>query len=182
MSSTLAVSTTIIGLAINGIGLIFVATQVVLARRQLQDNIDLSTREALRLKRQATIDFYMSTIQKVNEWRSLLPDEWDKPAVEKYVDKAYGHGGKNELHVLAAYLQYLEALAVAVRSGIYDLDVLNSIIGSRIINICENYQPFFDKRRAEVGTSKAYENLEWLGNEILKYRTEMELQPHGHGF
>jgi hypothetical protein len=120
----------------------------------------------------------MSTIQKVNEWRSLLPDEWDKSAVEKYVDRAYNHGGKSGLHVLTGYLQYLEALAVAVRSGIYDLTVLNSIVGSRIINICENYQSFFDKRRAEVGTSKAYENLEWLGNEILEYRAEIELQPH----
>lgn len=50
MSNTLAVSTTIIGLAINGIGLIFIAIQVVLARRQLRENNELSTRENLRLK------------------------------------------------------------------------------------------------------------------------------------
>jgi len=73
-------------------------------------------------------------------------------------------------------LQYFEALAVAVRSGSYDLTVLDSIAGSRIINICENYQSFFDKRRVEVGTSKAYEHLEWLGDEIRKHRAEMELQ------
>jgi hypothetical protein len=178
MSGTLAASTTVIGLAINGIGVVFIATQVVLARRQLQDNTDLSTNEALRVKRQATIDFYMNTMQRVNEWRSLLPDEWDQPAVEAYINKAYGHshGGKGKLGILAGYLQYFEALAVAVRSGIYDLTVLDSIAGSRIINICENYQSFFDKRRVEVGTGKAYEHLEWLGDEIRKHRAEMELQ------
>ena len=65
VSNALAVSTTIIGLAINGIGLIFIAVQVVLARRQLRDSNDLSAKENLRLKRQATIDFYMNTADRV---------------------------------------------------------------------------------------------------------------------
>ena len=45
MSDTLAATTTIIGLAINAVGLVFVATQVVLARRQFQDKIDLSAKD-----------------------------------------------------------------------------------------------------------------------------------------
>ena len=64
MSNSLEpVSTTIIGLVINGIGLVFIAVQVVLARRQLRDNNELSAKENLRIKCQATIDFYMGTVR-----------------------------------------------------------------------------------------------------------------------
>jgi hypothetical protein len=155
MSDTLAATTTIIGLAINAAGLVFVATQVVLARRQLQDNIDLSAKEALRVKRQATVDFYMTTMQKVSEWRSILPGDWDRSGIDAYLSSAYGRDGRAKIEILASYLQYFEALAVAVRFDIHDLSVLDLIAGSRIMNICENYRSFFVNRRKEVGVELA---------------------------
>jgi hypothetical protein len=173
-NNALAAWTTMVGLVINGLGLIFVATQVVLARRQLQDNLAQSSKEALRIKRQATIDFYMSTLQKVSEWRSILPDEWDKQKIDAYIHTAYSRKGRVKTLILASYLGYFEALAVAIRAEIYDLAVLDSIAGSRIINICENYQAFFVMRRKEVGTELAYRNLEWLGDEIRKLRASLE--------
>ena len=75
--------------------------------------------------------------------------------------------------VLASYLAYFEALAVAVRSSIYDIAVLDAIAGSRILDISRNYQLFFTMRRQEVGSEFAYVNLEWLGNEIQKLRTSV---------
>ena len=170
MSNTLAVLTTIIGLAINGAGLVFVATQVVLARRQLRDNLVLSSRETLRVKRQATVDFYMATMQKVGEWRSALPDDWDTRKIDVYVHSAYRLGGKGRRLTLANYLAYFETLAVAIRAGIYDLAVFDSIAGSRIINICDNYHKFFLARRREVGSDLAYINLEWLAAELRGLR------------
>ena len=166
VSNALAVSTTIIGLVINGIGLIFIAVQVVLARRQLRDNNDLSAKENLRLKRQATIDFYMSTTERVAAWRSSLPDDWDKREIDAYTKSVYGQRDKEKTLVLASYLGFWEALGVAIRAEIYDLAVFDSIAGSRILNICENYQEFFVARRKEVGSDLAYKNLEWLGAEL----------------
>jgi hypothetical protein len=178
MSSSLAVSTTIIGLVINGIGLVFIAVQVVLARRQLRDNNDLSTKENLRIKRQATIDFYMATVEKVSAWRSILPDDWDGPGIDAYTKSLYsGQRDKEKMLALASYLGFWETLAVAIRAGIYDLAVFDSIAGSRILNMCENYQAFFVLRRKEVGTDLAYVNLEWLGAELRIFRATND---YGH--
>lgn len=170
MSNSLTFFTTIVGLAINGIGLIFVAVQVVLARRQLRLNLNQSVKEAERVKCQATIESYMATMQRVSEWRAVLPDDWDRHAIDAYVTDAYRSRNKDKKRVLANYLQYYEALSVAVLSGIYDLDVIDSIGGSRIINIAENYQAFFAKRRKEVGADTAYRNIENLAKELSALR------------
>ena len=58
---------TLIGLSFTALGSVFVAAQVLLARRRLSDNLTLAEREANRLKRQSTIDFYMSTIGESND-------------------------------------------------------------------------------------------------------------------
>lgn len=153
------------------IGLLFIAVQVVLARQQLRDNSDLSAKENLRVKRQATIDFYMATVEKVAGWRSILPDDWDGPRIDAYTKSLYGRRrDKEKMLVLASYLAFWEALAVAIRAGVYDLAVFDSIAGSRILNICENYQSFFVARRKEVGSAMAYVNLEWLAAELRALR------------
>lgn len=129
-SDTVAVYTSVAGLAINGIGLAFVAIQVVLARQQIRGTFEQSAREALRVKRQATIDFYMATMQKVGEWREQLPDDWDTAGICSYVDGAYRRKGGARRRILAIYIGYFEALAVAVHSGIYDLSVIDSLAGA----------------------------------------------------
>lgn len=161
---------TLIGLIVNGVGLIFIAAQVVLARRQLRENLSQATSEAARIRRQATVEFYMSTMQKVSEWRSVLPADWDKQQIEAFTNRIYRRGGESKKLVLASYLAYFEALAVAVRAGIYDITVLDAIAGARILNISENYQRFFALRREEVGTVHAYRNLEWLAHSIGELR------------
>ena len=74
-------------------------------------------------------------------WRSTLPDDWDEIGISAYTTSAYEHREKGKLLTAASYLAYFEALAVAVRSGIYDLATLDLIAGSRVINIAENGSP-----------------------------------------
>lgn len=164
--STTALLLAISGLVVNGLGLVFIATQVSLARRQIRNSLEQAKTEASRLKRQATIDFYMSTLDRLAEWRAKLPDDWETEAVSLYIERIYRPNGKAKRRILASYLGYFETIAMAVRSEIYDLEVLNGIAGSRIASIATNYQPFFDRRRKEVGASTAYENLEWLGKRM----------------
>jgi hypothetical protein len=161
---------TIIGLIINGAGLVFIAAQVILARRQLKENLSQAAREADRIKRQATVEFYMSTAQKVSEWRSIIPDDWDKVRIGAFTRNVYRRNDKAKMLVLASYLGFFEALAVAIRADVYDLTTFDAIAGSRILNICQNYQQFFALRRKEVGSSFAYRNLEWLGNALSELR------------
>jgi len=168
--STSTFTLAVLGLVINGLGLVFIATQVGLARRQIRNVLEQATAKASRLKRQATIDFYMSTLERLANWRIELPDEWDKEAVSAYIDRIYEPNHQEEGRTLASYLGYFETIAMAVRSDIYDLVVLDGIAGSRIVNITNNYRVFFQRRRAEVRASSAYENVEWLGRQITQLR------------
>jgi hypothetical protein len=110
----------------------------------------------------------MATIKQINEWRDKLPDDWDGEAIEQLTEEAYRDANHEKLKLIAAYLGFFEALAVAVRQGVYDLKVLDGIAGSRLMNIGTNYQPFFARRRHEVGAQSAYRNLEWLSEEISR--------------
>lgn len=166
----------VVGFIVNGVGLIFIAAQVVLARRQLRESLAQAAREAARIKRQATIEFYMATMRNVNEWRSVVPDDWDKLRIEAFTRSVYRRNGASKMLALASYLAYFEALAVAVRADVYDLTVLDAIAGSRILNICQNYQLFFSLRRNEVGSAFAYRNLEWLANSIHELRSSAEYE------
>jgi hypothetical protein len=159
---------TIVGLIINGIGIIFVAAQVALGRRQIEQGEVKSESERVRAKKQATIDFYMSTVRQVNHWREILPDDWDDSAINSMVETAYSFRDRIILLRIAEYLGFFEALATAVRHDVYDIEVLASIAGSRILNIAQGYHPFFVRRRIEVGTSLAYEHLEWLASQISR--------------
>lgn len=172
----LTVVLTVIGLVINGTGLIFVATQVVLARRQLVHLQTVTETEVMRGRRQATIEFYMTTVHQVSEWRTALPGDWNKAAINDFVKCAYDSTDSGKLHHLTRYLGFFETLAAAVSVEIYALEVIDSIAGSRIINIAENYHPFFERRRIEVGADSAYRKLEWLGVRLQDLRNST----HGH--
>jgi len=140
----------IAGLTLNALGVAFVGVQVLLAKRQLKHLHSTANDEIARVRKQATIEFYMSTAAQVNEWRTHLPDDWDRDAIDELVSKIYpspgaglpqgGNTASDQLSVrrLASYLGFFEALATAVHKGVYDLETLDAVAGSRIINISES--------------------------------------------
>jgi hypothetical protein len=153
-------------LVINGAALIFLGGQVALARRQLRYAQQVTAAEDARRRSQATIDFYMATIDKVIRWREDLPNDWDSAAIERLITEAYETNDDRRQRQIAVYLGFFETLAVAVRHGVYDLNVIDDIAGSRLLNISSNYETFFKRRRIQVGAQTAYENLVWLGKEL----------------
>ena len=168
--NALTITLTVIGLTLNAAGLAFVATQVALARRQLEHLQRVTEAEVARGKRQAAIDFYMGAAPRIAAWRKALPNDWDKPAIEKFVRAALADPDHPALQDLAAYLGFFEALAVSVSSDVYDLAVLDAIAGSRICNIATNYRTFFEHRRREAKADSAYRELEWLCRRIQELR------------
>jgi hypothetical protein len=158
------------GVLINAIGLAFVAIQVILARRQLLHAQRVNEVETARMKRQATIDFYMTTVEQRTGWRSILPDDWDAAAIEQFIKSAYTEQGPRKLQVIVDYLGYFEALAVAVASDVYDIETLDSIAGSRIRRIATNYKPFFERARVAANAPSLYVELEWLGEQLETLR------------
>ena len=161
-----------IGLVVNTVGIAFVAIQVALARRQLRDSQRIEFAEHGRLRRQGTIDFYMTTVEQRIRWRTALPEDWNEPAIRDYVSDAFELGNQAKLDALTDYFGYFEGLAVAVAAGVYDLDTVDAVIGDRIMAIARNYRPFFEDSRQRRGVPALYVEFEWLAGKLAELRAD----------
>jgi hypothetical protein len=168
-SSSIIIGT--VGILANGIGLIFVASQVRLARRQFRLSQEAQRADIIRRKRQSTVDFYMQTIDLRSKWKSVLPDDWEELEVHKFIHSAFKASNGDKLQYINDYLSYFETLAVATGADVYDLEMLDSIAGTRITSIAENYKPFFQLIRNRTGKLSLYVELESLGEKLRVIRT-----------
>ena len=161
-------------LAVNAVGLTFVAIQVILARRQILQSQEQLAVENLRLSRQATISFYHSTVDIRTKWRSVMPSDWDAVAVRTFVAEAFDEAPTDgtKMNYLVDYFAYMEGLAVAIAAGAYDLDTLDALAGDRLIALSENYRPFFERSRATLATPALYVEFEWLGERLRELRSK----------
>ena len=158
------------GLLANGIGLVFVASQVVLARRQFRHSQEAQHAETIRRKRQSTVDFYMTTVDVRTKWKAVLPDDWEEEKIRKFIHSAYRSRDRTKLQCITDYVSYFETLAVAVAAEVYDLEILDSIAGTRITSIAKNYRPFFERVRSMTGKPSLYVELESLGEKLQAMR------------
>ena len=158
------------GVVINAVALGFVGIQVILARRQLSYLQETTETEVVRRKRQSTIDFYMATIEHIGDLRVRLPNDWEGGEIAAFISRAFQKGAREDIFAIARYLSYFEAVAVGVTMDVYDLKVINELAGSRILALANNYVPFFERRREEVGSNTPYENLQTLGSTLARLR------------
>lgn len=68
-----------LGTAVIGLGAIF--WQIRSAARSLRD-------ERLRNKQQATLEFWTGTLEKRDQWRSVLPDDRSTEAITEFLPDA----------------------------------------------------------------------------------------------
>jgi hypothetical protein len=160
----------VVGVLVNGVGIGFVAFQVILARRQLRDGQRAEKREYDRLKRQATVDYVTQSRGLTWELRAKLPNDFDAEAVARYVEEAYATGDRTRLACLSTYLGHYESLAVGVANGTYDLPTTDSLIGARMIRVAETYQPYIQEVRRRTDAASLYIELEWLAAELIGLR------------
>jgi hypothetical protein len=170
MSTSSSVILGVAALLVNGIGLSFVASQVALARRQFRLSQRTQHAEIIRRKRQSTIDFYMTTADVRARWKAILPDDWEGAEIHKFIRAAYRSRDRTKLQYIIDYLAYFDALAIAVAAEVYDIDILDSLAGSRIRSIAKNYEPFFERARRSTGVSALYVELESLGEKLQAMR------------
>lgn len=156
----------LIGLAINAAGIAFIALQVVLARRQLYQAQDINEQEITREKRQATVNFYMTTIEQRARLKATLPEDWDADGIGDFIEGALSKGDDAQQKCISDYLAYFEVLAVGIGANIYDIEVLYTIAEGRLLNIFRNYQPYIQTMREKTGLATLYIELEWLAERL----------------
>ncbi len=136
----LSIVVAVSGLAINLVAFVGLIWQVRILVRQLRQDREATDRDHDRRQRQATLDFYAVTLDKMAELRSTLPYDRDEAGIREMLSRVTGEDdeiGK----AITEYLSLFELLATGVRTGVFDLPVLNRAAGGRIRAIASNYRP-----------------------------------------
>lgn len=160
-----------VGAGINFIALVFVAGQLGLANRQLRHAQSTNETEIVRRKRQATIEYFVSTAEHRVHLGKDLPPTSDTAAVERFVTELVGGPRDTPKHAaLDRFLSFYEGIAVAVAADVYDLEVLDAIAGGEIRDVVRGYKPFLDAIRTTPASKSWFVELEWLAECIANLR------------
>jgi hypothetical protein len=121
-----------------------------------------------RARKQATIDFYIQTLERRIRWRSSFQDDYDRDGLRSTIEQlaADPDSAQNEKRIkqIKEYMAFWELTAIAITNDVYDEDLFRVMLRSRFLNIAENYRPFMDYARKERGdnTKRLYVNLQEL--------------------
>jgi hypothetical protein len=161
---------------INLAALIFLGAQVMLARRGLRGAAEGQEREWTRQRRKATIEASMATSEYRESIKSLLPwNDRDPEAMAAFLKKA--KGDLDKLAPLGEYLNHLEELAVGVKQGVFDLETISMIEGSRIIDVVASYAPHIESIRRGLNRPTTWNDLDDLVELLKEFRRESTPAP-----
>jgi hypothetical protein len=157
------------GVFVNVVAFGLLIWQLRILARQLGQARDATALDHDRRQKQATIDFYAVTLDKMAELRAVLPYDRDEAGVQDMLSRVKGEDdqvGK----AITEYLSLFELLATGVRTGVFDLSVLERAAGGRIRAIASHYRPWIQQRRELFDNPHLYEELEQLASEIRHHR------------
>lgn len=166
-SIVLGVGTLVLNTAVFGL----LIWQLKLLRRQVTDSsrsLDLATREAaaenIRQRKQTTLDFIGTTIEKQHDLFGRLKTD------AQFMEKASNRDTVEYL-VVRDYLSYLEDLSVGVNMEVFDREVVDRSIGGRIIRVWfELYGDWIQRERADLASERLYEEVETLAKSLKASR------------
>jgi hypothetical protein len=159
------VITTVINLA----ALIFLGAQVMLARSALRETAEGQEREWGRQRKKAAIDAIVASAQYRESLKSTLPwNDMDPKVMADFFEKAKGDYA--QLAPLSEYLNHLEDLAVGVKQGVFDLETVSMLEGSRLIGILVSYAPYIEDVRREQNRPTIWNDLDDLVELIKMFR------------
>jgi hypothetical protein len=81
-----------------------------------------------------------------------------------------GHAPGTPAAPVRQYFNHLEDLAAGVKQGIFDLEALALLSGSRIVDTVESYANYIAEVRQELGRPSIYENIEELAHMLRQYQ------------
>lgn len=146
-----------------GAGAVFLQLRQVATRA----NIDYS-----RQKKQATIDFYVQTLEARSQFSSELPPDRDATAVKEFLSRCGNE--ENVAETVNGYLGYWELLAAAANEEIIDRDTLALIARTRIVSIVDNYGEYIKAERKRLQVPTIYEQLTELAARLKSPGTAAE--------
>lgn len=145
--------------------------QLSYLRRQIRQAQESTELDHGRRRRQATIEFYATTLDRLQRLREDLPHDRDSAAVEAVTRRALS-GDDEANKKIAAYLTMHNLVAVSVRSDVFDVVVIDHLFGGRLLALVANYGPWIEHTRRQLSYPTMYSDLEWLADQIAARRAE----------
>jgi Domain of unknown function (DUF4760) len=163
-----------IATAINFAALIFLGAQVMQARRAMDDAAKGQEQEWDRQRKKASLDALVATQEYRASLKASLPwNDRDPSNVAAFLEEAKEDHEK--LALVRRYLNSLEDLAIGVKQGVYDLEIIYLSEGERITTTVENYQPYIQGIREELKSQLVYNEINDLANMLKAFRAKLEI-------
>jgi hypothetical protein len=165
MTTGIALITAIINLGL----LLLLAYQLRLLSEQLKQDGQSVELDHSRRKAQATLEFSTATLAKQEQWKHLLPDYYrDEQDVRRSV---LSIDSKDPLDsTLQDFIGFFEELATGVNLGVYDVDIVDHLMGTRVIRAFKAFEPWIERRREEYGVPGLYREFQTLAEAIERRR------------
>ncbi|NUT38077.1 MAG: DUF4760 domain-containing protein [Hamadaea sp.] len=129
-----------------------------------------------RRRKQATIEFYATTLHQQRQLREVLPHDRESGKVDRVVRRALA--GDDTLNkAIADYLTLHNLIAVSVRSDVFDVSVIDHIFGGRLMQLEANYRAWVTHARESLNYPTMYSDIEWLAGEVARRRGIARMMP-----
>ena len=155
-----------IGVGINFLVLVGFGSQLILLKRQVALDHD-------RRRKQATLDWALTAFERQWKHANELPQFHDLPAFRDYASQPDLPDREHRPNVvIGEWLDMMEDLAAGVNLGIYDIEVIDTILGLRTIRGWQNLKVWIDRRRKTRSQPTLYSEFEALARALYKSRAE----------
>jgi len=113
--------------------------QLRILRSQISQATHTTELDHDRRRKQATIEFYATTLAQLRHLRELLPHDRDALRVGVKIEQALD-GDEAASKTIAAYLTLHNLIAISVRSDVFDLTIIDQTFGGRLLALEQSYQ------------------------------------------
>jgi hypothetical protein len=151
----------------SGVGLLISAASTAFLVVQIRRAKLTFETEQARLKRQSTLEFIATTMERVYDLGGAMPQSGDIPATMAFIEKA--RSSPETMRIFQVYFNYHESLAAGSNCGIFDIEVIYRVRGTTIIRMAELYHDFVEELRAASNHPERYREIDKLAKRLLEY-------------
>lgn len=160
----------IVALLANFGALLFIAVQLVEARRSARSAAVAELAENERRSREATLNYYYRSFGERTTLSATLPTSHEPDRVAEVI-KAAVDGDVAQRTSIRSLLSYYETLSTGVNLGIYDLATIDRLAGGKVVALHRAWAPYVEWARTSGGNASLYTELDELARRLSERRS-----------
>ncbi|MGV9817327.1 DUF4760 domain-containing protein [Nocardia xishanensis] len=164
LSSTIAAVAVVVNIA----ALLFLGMQVRQGVRNASAADAARKEEWTKRRKEASMQFYMTTLERREHHRSALPPDRDRESIARFLAETKNDPAKDA--AVRTYLSYLEMLGTGVNTGVLDIEIIEQFAGGSIIAAWNNYGFWIIEVREEFSAPAIYRQFEIMARAIAVER------------